>query len=273
MRRLARRILGTAPAYGAWTRVHGRSGLVFVLGCGRSGTHWLGHILASHPDVAATVEKPALFDLVTRMALDPRTRPALFPELVRRYRREHLAVLPRWYADKSHPNLWLAEDLARAFPRARFVAIQRGPHATVASMLVHKGVLSWHRRWREFPVPNRFLGISVEEAPTYDSLPAAVKCALRWRSHAEETARLEGALPERLLLVRYEALIRETWDQLRRLQQFLGLEQPFPTPPVQADSLDRWRTQLTPEQVSQIDAVVGGTAGAAGAAASTREWP
>ena len=29
---------------------------IFVIGTGRSGTHWIGYILAAHPDIRATIE-------------------------------------------------------------------------------------------------------------------------------------------------------------------------------------------------------------------------
>jgi hypothetical protein len=137
---------------------------IFVIGTGRSGTHWLGQILQAHPDIHVTVEAPPIFAWSTAMALDPRQSPVLLPQLIRQYEIEHAAVAPRHYADKSHPNIWHAEDLAARLPDAVFLGIQRNPFATVASMLEHAGVLAWHERWREFPVPNRFLGITLENA-------------------------------------------------------------------------------------------------------------
>ena len=44
---------------------------VFILGCGRSGTHWMGYILKKHRDVYVTIEKKGIFDKVTEMAVDP----------------------------------------------------------------------------------------------------------------------------------------------------------------------------------------------------------
>ena len=78
------------------------------------------------------------------MALDPSQQRELFPKLVRAYEEEKRRVQPKRYADKSHPNIWIAEALSEVFPDAQFLGIERDPFGTVASMLKHKGVLKWH---------------------------------------------------------------------------------------------------------------------------------
>lgn len=231
---------------------------IFVIGTGRSGTHWLGHILEGHPDIHVTIERPPIFTWATEMALDPARKPALLPELIRAYRAEHEAVAPKHYADKSHPNIWHAEDLAAALPDAVFLGIRRNPLATVASMLKHAGVLQWQERWREFPVPNRFLGITAENRDAYGKMPTAARCALRWRSHWERLETLRDALGARLLVLDYEDLIRDAAAQLARLGGFLGLATPIPTPEVRTESLDRWRDELPPDVLRQIADVTGG---------------
>ena len=86
-----------------------RSLKIFVLGTGRSGTHWLGNIMAAHPSIAATVEKPPAFTWVVELAMQPGKMDRLFPKLVRRYRYEHVDIEPRHFLDKSHPSLWIAD--------------------------------------------------------------------------------------------------------------------------------------------------------------------
>jgi hypothetical protein len=230
---------------------------IFIVGTGRSGTHWLGHILQAHPLIHVTVEAPPIFAWATEMAVDPRRKPLVMPLLVQRYEQEHLAVSPRHYADKSHPNIWHAEDLAERLPDAVFVGIQRNPFATVASMLKHPGVLGWHDRWREFPVPNRFLGITAENAGEYDALPQAARCALRWKSHAERMAKLQTSLGGRLLVIGYEDLILRPDAEVARLTAFLGMATPIPVPAIKAESLDRWRRELSVEVQRQIATIAG----------------
>jgi hypothetical protein len=229
---------------------------VFVMGCGRSGTHWLGRILGSHPDILAGIEVKGIFDVATQIALDPSQKQHLFPRLIRRYRRAVRRARPRRYADKSHPTLWFAEMLADEFPKARFVAIQRSPYATVNSMLQHAGVTRWTTMWREWTLPNHFLGITEELAAEYDGLPLAAKHALRWCSHARRVQELEASLGDGMLVVEYEKLHSEPAAQLRSLQAFLNLVRPFPEPPIKRFSLERWRKELSPSDREAIDEVL-----------------
>lgn len=228
---------------------------IFIVGCGRSGTHWLGHTLASHPRIHVEMETPPVFGWVTRMALDPRLERRLFPHLVERYRAGHALVQPRHYADKSHPNLWLAERLAAALPEARFIAVRRAVEPTVASMLQHAGTRAWVERWERHPIPNRFLGISADRVEAYRALSLAARCAVRVLAHGREIERLRPRLGARLLVVEYESLLRDPAAVARELQAFLALESPPQPPPPLADRADRWQSLLRAEDRADIGAV------------------
>lgn len=229
---------------------------VFVVGSGRSGTHWLGWTLDDHPDVRATIESPAIFRRVTEAALNPATAQRHLRYLRLRYTWEHLRSRPRHYVDKSHPNLWHVERLSTYFPEARFVAMRRGVYGTVASMLDHQGVMAWHHRWREFPVPNRFLGITSDNAASYGDLPLAGQCALRWKAHSDRIDQLAATMGDRLIVMEYERLAADYTGEAHRLWQFLELEPQPISIEVRTDSLDKWRERLTAADVEAIDAVV-----------------
>lgn len=226
---------------------------IFIVGTGRSGTHWLGHILDSHPDLLVSIEQQPMFGWSKSMALDAALIPDLLPKLVQRYQYARAASLPQRYADKSHPNLWFAAELAQQFPGARFVGVSRGAHAVVASMLRHRGVQRSIERWQEFPLPNRFLGISETNRERYAQMNLVQRCTVRWLAHQQQLTHLNRSLGDGFALMSYEALMLDTPDQLAQLQQFLSLEQPFPASRVKASSLDKWRSQLSPTQIAQID--------------------
>jgi hypothetical protein len=230
---------------------------VFIIGTGRSGTHWLGQSLGNHPEVRATVEEQPMFDLATKMALNPALEKTHFDKLVSAYKWQLLKSAPRLYLDKTHPNIWLAEKLKAAFRRALFVGIERNPYATVASMLKHEGVSAWHTRWREFPIPNRFLGITPELAKRYDTIPRAAQCAIRWLAHRDRMTALRLTLGSSLMVICYETFADNTAETIRQLQHFLGLATPIPVPHVKRDSLHKWQTQLAAEEVRQIQSIVG----------------
>jgi hypothetical protein len=234
----------------------GASKKIFVIGTGRSGTHWLGYIVGAHPDVVATVERPPIFPWVTQMALRPDTVSRLYPKLVRRYRHEHGAVLPKHYLDKSHPNIWIAELLAESFPEALFVGITRDVFGTVNSMLQHEGVLAWIHRWRDFSLPNRFLGIDRDSAAAYDALPLEAKCAIRWKAHVMQLEHLKDVLGKRLMILEYEKLQMDIATELSRISAFLDLKTPIPIPHIKTRSLDKWHDELSEAQKRNIaDAV------------------
>lgn len=229
---------------------------IFIIGTGRSGTHWLGYILEAHPQIRVTIERRPIFPWVTEMALDPSRVSKLFPRVLLYYKFQGLLSTPRHYADKSHPNLWIAEPLAYALPNAYFIGIQRNPYATVASMLRHTGVMYWHQHWRAFPVPNAFLGITNANCDEYDALAPAAKCALRWRAHKEKFAQLAPQLGARLKIVSYESLIQDPAPILRALQEFLELDSPIPMPTIKAESLDKWKSQLSTKAQREIQQIV-----------------
>ena len=225
---------------------------VFVIGSGRSGTHWLGYILEAFPQTHVTVEKPPIFPWVVEMAQRPASEDKLFPQLATRYRAEHRRVLPRLYVDKSHPNLWLAERLAAEFHEARFVAIWRSLEGTVASMLKHEGVRYWVEEWDRHGGTNRFLGVTQDLIPAYRNLSVAGRCAVRVIAHAVEIERLAGKLGSRLHVVAYDALHSEPDAEIARLADFLNLPVPPGVPRPDAGSRWKWRKQLSDSDLADI---------------------
>jgi hypothetical protein len=227
---------------------------LFVVGSGRSGTHWLGYLLAAFPSTHVTVEKKPIFPWVVTMAQDPSKERELFPRLARAYRWEHASVLPSHYVDKSHPNLWLADRLAAEFPEARFVAIWRRLEGTVASMMKHDGVRHWVEAWDGNPRPNRFLGVSEDFIPVYREMSVPARCAVRVVAHAREIDRLGPALGSRLLVVEYGRLHSNTAHEIRRLADFTGCSAPATIPLPQNESLGKWHAHLSDSDIRDIRA-------------------
>lgn len=231
--------------------------LVFIVGCGRSGTHFLGHILQSVSRFHVLLEQEPSFSLSTRMALNLNLKPKLLPPLIAYYRSISAECAPSSLVDKNHPNLWLVEELHAAFGSAVFVGIQRNPYATVASMLQHRGVLKWHLNWKDYPVPNPFLGIDSKNASTYQNLPMESKCALRWRSHFDRMRRLSTELPSRLFVVSYEQMLTNSRKHLSEMAEFLRIDHYDDLPEFRTDSLDKWKRDLGHDAVKNIEAIVG----------------
>lgn len=232
---------------------------IFVIGTGRSGTHCLASVLGSHPDMRATVEEEPIFRWSVAMAVNPACEAQLFGKLVAEYSSQLARSAPKHYLDKSHANIWIAEQLLAVFPRARFVGVQRHPYATVASMLRHRAVSHWHRDWKSLPVPNRFLGITRELSKVYESMPMAARCALRWKCHYEQMQVLQAKLGSALAVIWYESLVNRTELVIRMLEQFLHLRVGPISSDVRRDSLSAWKSQLGVEEIAQIHGITGGS--------------
>ena len=230
---------------------------IFIIGYGRSGTHWLAQTLERHKDIRATIEIQPIFSIVTEMALNPKLQNRLFWRLVLQYKWQILKSKPKRYLDKSHPNIWIAEKLSNAFSKAQFLGIERNPYATVSSAIKHKGGEAIRNHWRELPIPNNFLGIDKSMAEVYDSLPLSKKYALSWVSHHQRMNDLENILGDRLKVVKYEELVHHTATIIDELKEFLKLSTPISILKVQKESLTKWESNLTKDQLLEIESIVG----------------
>jgi hypothetical protein len=232
-------------------------GCAFVIGTGRSGTHWLGHTLEHHPEIRETIEVKPIFKWVKQIATNPSNKAELMPKLIKAYKKQMVCSPKKIYLDKSHPNIWLVEDLLQAFPEAQFLGIIRNPFATISSMIEHKRVSRWHKEWKDLPIPNQFLGITEEIAPTYDELSLAEQCAIRWKSHYERMQEVQRKFPKNSLIMHYESLAHNTSKELQRIEKFLGLKQPITAPEIRTESLEKWKAGLSEADIESIEAVVG----------------
>jgi len=223
------------------------------VGTGRSGTHLLAQALAGSPRLLPLMERPPLCGWSTTMANDPREEQRLFPQWVELFRQELAGASPRIAIDKTHPNIWIADRLAAEFPGGVFLGLRRRPHATVASMLLHGRFVYPESRWRAFPVPNRFLGIEREMADEYAILSPVEQLTLRWVSNERRFAEIRESLGIRLLEIEYEQIVLAPDTTFASIGEFLGLDHAIPLPTIKPDVLDKWRTELSAEQIEGID--------------------
>lgn len=229
---------------------------IFILGTGRSGTHWIADTLAPHPELAVTYEVEPRFGYAKSMALNPSTRQALLKKHIRNYQWAQRWFSPQRLVDKAHPNIWIAEDLLEAFPNALFLGTHRDVYATVASMINCQPVNAWHKTWKQFPIPNHFLGITPEIAPFYESLSNPEQCTLRWLSHRDRMQYLQQRFPNQLLVVNYESLMDQAEKTLDEIKAFLKLKSPISVPTIKSESRSKWHEFLSQSDVERIDAII-----------------
>lgn len=224
---------------------------IFILGCDRSGTCWLGNILQNHPQIQTTIEHPDVFPMVTDLALNPQRNNELYPKIVKFYQEqlEHTAV--KYYADKSHPNMWIAKQLSKTFGNALFVGIQREPFGTISSMKKHYSLgVSWHDEWTRYPIPNRFLGIKIINC--YKNLTLVERCILQLKAYNQQMEKIHKILGDKLFLISYENLINHNGMILNALSDFLGLSSPLICKEIKKESLYKWRTNLNQNEINKI---------------------
>jgi hypothetical protein len=212
-------------------------GQIFVIGTARSGTTWLGNLLAAHPAITAVtavqhhgVHESHLLDH-TRYALPgimsceafvaeysredyfklagltiddfcsvaPKSGDAcdFFKAMMEEFARR---VGARYWLEKTPKHaIYYAEILAR-FPNARFVVIERDFRAVLRSQL-GKYARPGAPRWLQ-----------------------VLEKVFRYVSDMKAIAKLQRAARDKVMTISYEDLVQDTDRQIRRITDFLGLE-------------------------------------------------
>ena len=233
--------------------------IIFVLGTGRSGTHLLGRTISSHPSIEGHIEDPKLFHPSVNIAVKQDISSKLYIDIqkqriIKKYKKSLKHSTADYLLDKTHPVIWFAEYLKDKLPNALFVGIIRNAYQTVSSMLNHSGVLNWYETL-PLDKPNRFLGITEENCSFFKDLPIESKCAYRWVSHKKELQRLQNVLNERYILFDYDDFLMKMDENLEKLSDFLSLENKFKPEELKIDSLNKWKSFLSKEQIANIDKV------------------
>uniref|UniRef100_A0A6C0BNB9 Uncharacterized protein n=1 Tax=viral metagenome TaxID=1070528 RepID=A0A6C0BNB9_9ZZZZ len=181
---------------------------IFIVGTGRTGTHWLARSLeqsglsCSYEDWLTLSKDCAIYE-----------RKEQWPALLAALKSDRRRVC------KCHVLLWLVEDLLKEFPDAKFIALRRDVEATLRSMLKKKSVKSWGQKYQDIPFPSKFLGAKYKTG--YEHCNIQEKCSMRYWSHMAEINRLEHKLsPDCYMVVSYETLEHD----IERLSKFLDMD-------------------------------------------------
>ncbi|WP_067179304.1 sulfotransferase family protein [Microtetraspora niveoalba] len=264
---------------------------VFVLGAPHSGAELLARALKRSAGFHVTMGRPAVTRVVYAFARRPSiARSGGAPSVIRDALAEawrigpdacagcpaacreaggavgegpcvREAAAPDTYGDAGPDLLYSAPVLLQAFPDARFVQVIRDGRDVVADMLADPACMAWFRPHMlsedaEFPSP--FLGVrSADHRDRWLAMPAAGKCALRWRSAVRLSAALRRELPrEQLLTLRYEDVVADPAEAVEAVSAFLGASLSsvalYGTAPPQAGS---WRARLSATDLALVEKV------------------
>jgi hypothetical protein len=255
--RVAERALSQRPRFGREER------LVFVVGCPRSGTTFVGRTIGDLPGFVD-------FGEVTpwKAALPRQPSAAELRTILERIRRIGLAWGLRGVEQTPETSHVLGTAL-EAYPQALAVHVVRDGRDVVCSLL-ERGWLNAENAGRDdarlaYGSEPRFW-VEPERREEFAEVGDARRCAWAWRRYVE-AVRAAGA-GDRLLEIRYEALA----SVADRLADFLGSDAASTHRALDSfrdSSIGRWRRDLTPEQIADVEAEAGSLLAELGYARST----
>ena len=238
-------VSGERRRIGAGTSTWPGAPPVFVLGCGRSGTSFLGHALGAHPTVEFWFEPHAVW-----VAIDPRTDSSgwfggggatrLWGEDVddrirRRFRRAFAPSAGFTMVEKTPINTFRIGYLEALHPAARYVHIVRDGVEVAASidrvagrtvrMPGHARAFdAWwgagDKRWRDLAAIGRE-SYPQEEVDALEGNRG--RGAYEWMLSVREVDAWRPALGGRLLDVTYAGLLDDPSAELARVAHHAGL--------------------------------------------------
>ena len=252
--RVALRARGKQPE----TRREGR--LVFVVGSPRSGTSFVGSSLGSQPAFVDLGEVPLLKAALPRLVRRPvEAQARTIRRIVEAVRRLGFAHGLRGVEQNPETSFVLAGAL-RAYPGATALHVIRDGRDVVCSLL-ERGWLRPDRPGADdanqsYGAHARFW-VEPERRAEFETSSEATRAAWAWRSYVTAAR----SAPARTVDLRYEALVDDPAAEAERVAKALGTD-PAPLRAafgnVHGDSIGRWRRELTPEQLADVEAEAGG---------------
>jgi hypothetical protein len=243
--RVAERALVQRPRLGREER------LVFVVGCPRSGTSFVGRAIGGLPGFVD-------FGEVTpwKAALPAQPSASELRTILERIRRIGLAWGLRGVEQTPETAHVLGAAL-EAYPQALAVHVVRDGRDVVCSLL-ERGWLSADADGRDdarlpYGSEPRFW-VEPERREEFAEVSDARRCAWAWRRYVE-AVRSAGA-GDRLLEIRYEELARVA-DRLAGFLDANATSAHRAMDGYRDSSIGRWRRELTPEQLADVEAEAG----------------
>jgi sulfotransferase family protein len=232
--------------------------LVFVVGCPRSGTTFTGAALGSLPGFVDLDEVTPLKAALPRLASLPADDAAR--ELRAIVERVRLLGLARGLrgVEQTPETSFVVRAALRAYPSAVAVHVLRDGRDVVCSLLER----GWFRADRSgaddaghaYGAHPRFW-VEPERRDEFARVSEARRAAWAWRRYV--SAARAGASVE----LRYESLVH---DAEELLPEALGVPVADAFAGFHEESVGRWRKELSPEQLRDVEAEAGDLLGAVG---------
>lgn len=263
----------TARAYAASSvRIARRGGLrplgreerlVFVVGSPRSGTTFTGRALGSQPGFVDLDEvTPLKAALPILAASSPEEAGLQLRRIIERVRTLGLVRGLRG-VEQTPETSFLVRAALDAYPQAIAVHVIRDGRDVVCSLL-ERGWLRSDRQGGDdarqaYGAHARFW-VEPERRDEFASASEAARAAWAWRRHVTAALTTASRNPERTLELRYEELTTDPGAAAERLARHLGLDRQLLVASLAAArdrSVGRWRRDLTPEQLEDVEREAG----------------
>ncbi len=237
----------------------GEERLAFVVGSPRSGTSFTGSALGSQPGWVDLGEVPVLKAAVPKLIhLSPEEQAVAVRQILQRVRTLGLARRLRGVEQNPETSYVLAGAL-QAYPRATAVHVIRDGRDVVCSLL-ERGWLRIDRTAHDdarqpYGAHARFW-VEIDRRAEFEQASEVRRAAWAWRRYVTAAR----AVPEWTVELRYEALVADPDAEANRLSGALDcdparLRNAFAE--VRDRSVGRWRRDLTPEQLAEVEAEAG----------------
>jgi hypothetical protein len=238
----------------------GEERLVFVVGSPRSGTSFTGRALGSQPGWIDLGEVPILKAAVPALVDLSRAEQAIaVRRILQRVRTLGLARGLRGVEQNPETSYVLAGAL-EAYPLATAVHVIRDGRDVVCSLLERGWLRTDHAAQDDARQPygaHARFWVEPERRLEFQRASEARRAAWAWRRYVTAAQ----AVPERTVELRYEALVADPDGEANRLSGALDSD---PAPlrrafaEVQDTSVGRWKRDLTPEQLADVEREAGG---------------
>jgi hypothetical protein len=233
--------------------------LVFVIGCPRSGTTFLGQALGSLPGFIELGECPPFKGAIPKLAALPRQAAAKRAWRILTAVRA-LGLVGRLRGVEHTPETsFIAAAVAQAFPQARFVHLVRDGRDVACSLLAEGWFAAGGRLVDETGrtrTDSARFWVEPERADLFERVSEAQRCAWAWRRYVA-AARSAASQPFEL---RYERMASDPAGVAAELAHFLDApEEPLAEALGRAhgESIGRHERDLSPQQLEEVEAECG----------------
>jgi hypothetical protein len=247
---------------------------IFIVGAPRSGTTFLGSCFSKIPEISYHFE-PILIKAASRYVYedlwDLSTAKWFYPTVYSWLMRLHCDADLR-FAEKTPRNSFLISFLSTTFPDAQFIHIIRDGRDAALSYskkpwLQAASALS--KKYDEaggYPYgPYARFWVESDRIKEFETTSDIHRCIWAWRRHTESVLSAASQLPAKQYHeLRYEKLALNSVEEAERLLNFLGIFESQSrcifkqaTARVKADSVGRWKHELSKEQLLSIEKEAG----------------